>query len=105
MAGDSAGCVPPRYMARGAARSRENGQPELRRQASLIEPVRRADTLIVEATFLERDAALARSRGHLTAAHLTRLPLHWSSHVKMSHVEDQQHRDNEAETERVHEET
>jgi ribonuclease Z len=36
--------------------------------ATLIEPVRHADTLIVEATFLERDAALARSRGHLTAA-------------------------------------
>jgi len=41
--------------------------------ASLIEPVRRADTLIVEATFLERDAALARSRGHLTAAKAARL--------------------------------
>jgi ribonuclease Z len=40
---------------------------------SLIEPVRRADTLIVEATFLERDAALARSRGHLTAAMAARL--------------------------------
>jgi ribonuclease Z len=36
--------------------------------ASLIEPVRRADALVIEATFLERDAALARARGHLTAA-------------------------------------
>lgn len=36
--------------------------------ASLVEPVRGADTLVIEATFLERDAALARSRGHLTAA-------------------------------------
>jgi ribonuclease Z len=36
--------------------------------ASLVEPVRRADALVIEATFLERDAALARSRGHLTAA-------------------------------------
>jgi ribonuclease Z len=36
--------------------------------ASLIEPVRGADALVIEATFLERDAALARSRGHLTAA-------------------------------------
>jgi ribonuclease Z len=36
--------------------------------ASLVEPVRRADVLVIEATFLERDAALARSRGHLTAA-------------------------------------
>jgi ribonuclease Z len=36
--------------------------------ASLVEPVRCADVLVIEATFLERDAALARSRGHLTAA-------------------------------------
>jgi ribonuclease Z len=35
--------------------------------ASLIEPVRNADALVIEATFLERDAALAKSRGHLTA--------------------------------------
>jgi ribonuclease Z len=35
--------------------------------ASLVEPVRGADVLVIEATFLERDAALARSRGHLTA--------------------------------------
>ena len=34
---------------------------------SLIEPVRRADALVIEATFLERDAGLARARGHLTA--------------------------------------
>jgi ribonuclease Z len=40
---------------------------------SLIEPVRCADTLVIEATFLERDAALARSRGHLTAAKAARL--------------------------------
>lgn len=41
--------------------------------ASLIEPARGADALVVEATFLERDAALARSRGHLTAAAAARL--------------------------------
>jgi ribonuclease Z len=35
--------------------------------------VRRADALVIEATFLERDAALARSRGHLTAAAAARL--------------------------------
>ena len=40
---------------------------------SLIEPVRRADALVIEATFLERDAALARSRGHLTAAAAAKL--------------------------------
>jgi ribonuclease Z len=34
---------------------------------SLVEPVRRADALVIEATFLERDAGLARARGHLTA--------------------------------------
>ena len=41
--------------------------------ASLVEPVRRADALIIEATFLERDSALARSHGHLTAASAARL--------------------------------
>lgn len=40
---------------------------------SLIEPVREADTLVIEATFLERDTALARTRGHLTAADAARL--------------------------------
>jgi ribonuclease Z len=40
---------------------------------SLIEPVRGADALVIEATFLERDTALARSRGHLTAADAARL--------------------------------
>ena len=40
---------------------------------SLAEPVRGADALVIEATFLERDAALARSRGHLTAAAAGRL--------------------------------
>jgi ribonuclease Z len=40
---------------------------------ALIEPVRGADTLVIEATFLERDAALARARGHLTAAAAGRL--------------------------------
>lgn len=34
---------------------------------SLVEPVRGADALVIEATFLERDSALAKSRGHLTA--------------------------------------
>ena len=40
---------------------------------TLIEPVRGADALVIEATFLERDAALARERGHLTAAEAGRL--------------------------------
>jgi ribonuclease Z len=34
----------------------------------LAEHVRDADLLVIEATFLERDAALARDYGHLTAA-------------------------------------
>ena len=41
--------------------------------ATLVEPARGADALVVEATFLERDAELARSRGHLTAAAAGRL--------------------------------
>jgi ribonuclease Z len=52
--------------------------------ASLIEPVRRADTLIVEATFLERDAALARSRGHLTAAKAA--PLARDAELLLTHI-------------------
>ena len=36
--------------------------------ATLVEPARGADALVIEATFLQRDAALARARGHLTAA-------------------------------------
>jgi ribonuclease Z len=35
---------------------------------SLVEPARGADALVIEATFLEEDAALAHERGHLTAA-------------------------------------
>jgi ribonuclease Z len=41
--------------------------------AGLVEPVGGADALVIEATFLARDAALARSRGHLTAAAAGRL--------------------------------
>jgi len=41
--------------------------------SSLVEPVRRADALVIEATFLERDAGLARARGHLTAKAAARL--------------------------------
>jgi ribonuclease Z len=39
----------------------------------LLEVVRGADALIVEATFLERDAGKAAERGHLTAAQAARL--------------------------------
>jgi ribonuclease BN (tRNA processing enzyme) len=34
----------------------------------LTERVQEADVLVIEATFLERDAAIARDYGHLTAA-------------------------------------
>jgi ribonuclease Z len=34
----------------------------------LAEHVREADVLVIEATFLERDASIARDYGHLTAA-------------------------------------
>ena len=39
----------------------------------LLEEVRGADALIIEATFLERDAAKAAERSHLTAAQAARL--------------------------------
>jgi ribonuclease Z len=41
--------------------------------ASLTELVRGSDALVIEATFLDRDNSLARSRGHLTAAAAARL--------------------------------
>jgi ribonuclease Z len=41
--------------------------------ASLTPQVEGADVLVVEATYLDRDAALARSHGHLTAATASRL--------------------------------
>jgi ribonuclease Z len=41
--------------------------------AFLTEHVRAADAVVIEATFLYRDNALARSRGHLTAAAAARL--------------------------------
>jgi ribonuclease Z len=40
---------------------------------SLIEPVRGADALVIEATFLAADAGLAAERGHLTAGTAGRL--------------------------------
>jgi len=40
---------------------------------SLLSPARAANALVIEATFLERDAALAQARGHLTAAAAGRL--------------------------------
>ena len=41
--------------------------------APLVEEVRGADALVIEATYLDRDAALARAHGHLTAAAAARL--------------------------------
>ena len=40
---------------------------------ALSAPVEAADALVIEATYLDRDAALARSHGHLTAAAAARL--------------------------------
>jgi ribonuclease Z len=40
---------------------------------ALVAAVRGADALIIEATFLERDAAKAAARGHITAAQAARL--------------------------------
>jgi ribonuclease Z len=41
--------------------------------AGLLDPARGVDALVIEATFLERDAALAGARSHLTAAAAARL--------------------------------
>ncbi len=41
--------------------------------ANLVEPVRGADVLVIEATYLERDADLAKHFEHLTAAQAARL--------------------------------
>jgi len=46
----------------------------------LAEQVRDADVLVVEATFLERDASIARDYGHLTAAEAAELAV--TSNVK-----------------------
>jgi ribonuclease Z len=53
----------------------------------LAEHVRNADLLVIEATFLERDAAIARDYGHLTAAEAAALAA--TSNVKtlvLTHV-------------------
>ena len=47
----------------------------------LAERVRDADVLVIEATFLERDASIARDYGHLTAAEAAALAA--SSNVKL----------------------
>jgi ribonuclease Z len=41
--------------------------------ASLVAAVRGADLLVIEATFLARDVAMARQRRHITAAEAARL--------------------------------
>jgi ribonuclease Z len=46
----------------------------------LVEPVRDADALVIEATFLERDATIARTHGHLTAAEAATLAV--EAHVR-----------------------
>ena len=40
----------------------------MRTTEGLAEQVRDADILVIEATFLERDASIARDYGHLTAS-------------------------------------
>jgi ribonuclease Z len=39
----------------------------------LVEQIRDAEVLVIEATFLERDASVARDYGHLTAAEAAEL--------------------------------
>jgi ribonuclease Z len=63
----------------------------------LLEEVRDADALIIEATFLERDADKAAERSHLTAAQTARLgraanvrplhPTHPSSRYHQAEIE------------------
>src|SRR5262249_62325029 len=52
---------------------RRSGVGDAEEVATLLAPGRGADMLVIEATFLERDAPLACARGHLTAAAAARL--------------------------------
>lgn len=55
--------------------------------AGLVEPVRGADMLVIEATYLERDADLAARFGHLTAARAASLAQEAGVHqLVLTHV-------------------
>jgi ribonuclease Z len=54
---------------------------------SLVEPVRGVDMLVIEATYLERDADLAEQFGHLTAVQAARLAREADVHeLVLTHV-------------------
>lgn len=54
---------------------------------NLVEPVRGADLLVIEATYLERDADLAEQFGHLTAAQAARLAQEAEAHrLVLTHI-------------------
>ena len=63
--------------------------------AQLLPHVRNADTLVIEATFLERDADKARARGHLTAAQAARLAgeagvgMLWLTHISPRYAHEE----------------
>ena len=56
-----------------AGRDAAGAGRRLRQQQSLVEMARGADALVIEATYLEEEAGMARDFGHLTAAQSARL--------------------------------
>jgi ribonuclease Z len=90
----------PVVLAEGRAIDSEDvlGPPERRKKLvvvgdtettdGLAEHVREADLMVIEATFLERDAAMALDYGHLTAAKAADLAAAAGERLVLTHISD-----------------